>query len=126
MRDFRKIQVWERSHRFTLQVYKITSSFPKDELYGLTSQMRRAAVSIPSNIAEGCGRDIQAELARFIHIAGGSASELEYQLILAHDLGYINKDLYPELNSEINEIKRMLNGFEKAVRANTKSLKSHV
>jgi len=88
--------------------------------------MRRAAVSIPSNIAEGCGRDTQAELARFIHIAGGSASELEYQLILAHELGYINKDLYPELNSAINEIKRMLNGFEKAVRANTKSLKSHV
>lgn len=126
MRDFRKIQVWERAHQLTLQVYKITSSFPKDELYGLTSQMRRAAVSIPSNIAEGCGRDTQTELARFIHIAGGSASELEYQIILAHDLGYIGNELYPELNSEINEIKRMLNGFEKAVRANTKSLRSHV
>ncbi|MBN1454516.1 MAG: four helix bundle protein [Anaerolineales bacterium] len=126
MRDFRKIQVWERAHRFTLQVYKITSSFPKDELYGLTSQMRRAAVSIPSNLAEGCGRDTQAELARFVHIAGGSASELEYQLILAHDLGYIGDELYPELNSEINEIKRMLNGFEKAVQTNVKNLKSKV
>ena len=124
MRDFRKIQVWERAHRLTLQVYKITSSFPKDELHGLTIQMRRAAGSIPSNIAEGCGRDTQAELARFVHIAGGSANELEYHLILAHDLGYIDGEVYPELNSEINEIKRMLNGFEKAVQANSKNLKS--
>ena len=121
MRDFKKIQVWERAHRFVLEIYKITSTFPKDELYGLTSQMRRAAVSIPSNIAEGCGRDTQAELARFVHIAGGSASEVEYQLILAHDLGYINDEVYPKLDSEINEIKRMLKGFEKAVRANSKS-----
>jgi len=126
MRDFRKIQVWERAHQFALQVYKITSSLPKEELYGLTSQMRRAAMSIPSNIAEGCGRDTQTELARFIHIASGSASELEYQLILAHDLGYIRDELYPNLNAEINEIKRMLVGFEKAVKANSKNLKSKV
>jgi four helix bundle protein len=126
MRDFRKIQVWEKAHRFALHIYKVTSAFPKDELYGLTSQMRRAAASIPSNIAEGCGRDTQAELARFIHIASGSASELEYHLILAHDLGYIDDEVYPELNSEINEIKRMLNGFEKAVQANSKNLKSKV
>lgn len=126
MRDFRKIQVWERAHQFALQVYKITSSLPKEELYGSTSQMRRAAMSIPSNIAEGCGRDTQTELARFIHIASGSASELEYQLILAHDLGYIRDELYPNLNAEINEIKRMLVGFEKAVKANSKNLKSKV
>jgi len=126
MRDFRKIQVWERAHQFALQVYKITSSLPKEELYGLTSQMRRAAMSIPSNIAEGCGRDTQTELARFIHIASGSASELEYQLILAHDLGYIRDELYPNLNAEINEIKRMLVGFEKAIKANSKNLKSKV
>ena len=123
MRDFRKIQVWERAHQFTLQVYKITSTFPKAELYGLTSQMRRAAVSIPFNIAKGCGRDTQAELARFVHISGGSASELEYQLILALDLGYIGDENYPQLNSEINEIKRMLNGFEKAVQLNSKKSK---
>lgn len=126
MRDFRKIQVWERAHQFALQVYKITSSLPKEELYGSTSQMRRAAMSIPSNIAEGCGRDTQTELARFIHIASGSASELEYQLILAHDLGYIRDELYPNLNAEINEIKPMLVGFEKAVKANSKNLKSKV
>jgi four helix bundle protein len=69
MRDFRKIQVWEKAHQFALQVYKVTSSFPKEELYGLTSQMRRAAISMPSNIVEGCGRDTQTELAHFIHIA---------------------------------------------------------
>lgn len=126
MRDFRKIQVWEKAHRFALKIYKITSSFPKDELYGLTSQMRRAAVSIPSNIVEGCGRDRQTELARFVHIASGSASEIEYQLILAHDLGYIHDEIYPDLNAEINEIKRMLSGFEKAVQLNSKNLKSKV
>jgi four helix bundle protein len=121
MRDFRKIQVWEKAHHFTLKIYKLTSSFPKDELYGLTSQMRRAAASIPANIAEGCGRDTQAELARFVHIATGSASELEYHLILAHDLGYIKDEVYPELNSTINEIQRMLHGFEKAIQSNSRS-----
>ena len=126
MRDFRKIQVWEKAHRFVLQIYKVTSAFPKDELYGLTSQIRRAAASIPSNIAEGCGRDTQTELARFIHIAGGSASELKYQLILANDLGHIDDETYPNLDSEINEIQRMLYGFEKAVQANSKNLKSKV
>jgi four helix bundle protein len=121
MRDFRKIQVWEKAHHFTLKIYKLTSSFPKDELYGLTSQMRRAAASIPANVAEGCGRDTQAELARFVHIATGSASELEYHLILAHDLGYIKDEDYPELNSTINEIQRMLHGFEKAIQSNSRS-----
>ena len=120
MRDFKKIQVWEKAHQFTLRLYKATSFFPKEEIYGLTSQIRRAAASIPANIAEGCGRDTQAELARFVHIAGGSASELEYHLILAHDLGYIDDKAYPELDSAINEIKRMLNGFEKTVQSNAR------
>lgn len=126
MRDFRKILVWEKSHKLTLQLYKITSSFPKDELYGLTSQIRRASASIPANIAEGCGRNTQTELARFIHIASGSASELEYHLILAHDLGYIDSNIYPELNESINEIKRMLNGFEKTVQFNAKKSNVYV
>jgi len=77
MRDFRGLSVWENSHSLTLLIYKSTSSFPKEELYGLTSQMRRSASSIPSNIAEGCGRDSQPQLARFLNIAFGSASELE-------------------------------------------------
>ncbi len=120
MRDFKKIQVWEKAHKLTLQLYKITSSFPKEELSGLTSQIRRAASSIPANIAEGSGRNTQVELARFIHIAGGSASELEYHLILAHDLGYIDSSIYPELDTAKNEIKRMLYGFEKTVQSNAK------
>jgi len=126
MRDFKKIQVWEKAHKLTLQLYKITSSFPKEELYGLTSQIRRAASSIPANIAEGSGRNTQVELARFIHIAGGSASELEYHLILAHDLGYIDAKIYSELDIAINEIKRMLHGFEKTIHLNAKSLRSNV
>jgi len=120
MRDFRKIQVWQKSHDLTLRLYKITSTFPKEELYGLTSQIRRASASIPSNIAEGCGRDTQTELARFVHIAAGSASELDYHLLLSHDLGYINKETYQELENSISEIKRMLHGFEKPVSSNSK------
>ena len=120
MRDFRKILVWQKSHDLTLRLYKITSTFPKEELYGLTSQIRRASASIPTNIAEGCGRDTQTELARFIHIAAGSASELDYHLLLSHDLGYTNEETYQELDQLISEIKRMLYGFEKTVSSNSK------
>lgn len=122
MRDFRKIQVWQKSHELTLRVYKITSSFPKEKLYGLTSQIRRASASIPANIADGSGRETQSELARFIHIASGSASELDYHLLLAHDLGFISSGDYQELEITISEIKRMLHGFEKAVSANAKKV----
>lgn len=80
MRDFRELKVWEKSHQLTLAIYKITAIFPREELYGLTIQIRRASASIPANIAEGCGRNGVAELARFLHIAMGSASELEYHL----------------------------------------------
>jgi four helix bundle protein len=120
MRDFRNILVWQKSHDLTLRLYKITSTFPKEELYGLTSQIRRASASIPTNIAEGCGRDTQTELARFIHIAAGSASELDYHILLSHDLGYTNKEIYQELEQSISEIKRMLNGFGKTVSSNSK------
>ncbi|MCW5853511.1 MAG: four helix bundle protein, partial [Anaerolineae bacterium] len=89
MRDFRKLQVWVKAHQLTLNTYKVTRPFPKEELYGLTSQIRRASASIPANIAEGCGRQGAAELTRFLNIALGSASELEYHFILAHDLGFI-------------------------------------
>jgi four helix bundle protein len=84
MQDFRKLVAWRKAHELTLRVYDVTASFPKDEVYGLTSQMRRASSSIPANIAEGCGRNGNAELARFVYIALGSASELEYHLLLAH------------------------------------------
>jgi four helix bundle protein len=118
MRDFRKLKVWEKAHLFTLQVYKITKNFPSDERFGLTVQLRRAAASIPTNIAEGCGRDSERELARFMSIAAGSASEVEYQLFLACDLNYIQDETYGELNQQVNAVKRMLNSFIKKLTAN--------
>ena len=111
MKDFRKLKVWEKSHKLTLWIYTLTKEFPRDELYGLTNQMRRSSASIPSNIAEGCGRDSQAELTRFFKLAMGSSSELEYQLILAHDLNYIDEKAYQDFLSELSEFRRMLNAF---------------
>ena len=111
MKDFRQLKVWQRAHQLVLELYPITASFPRSEAYGLTSQIRRAAVSIPSNLAEGCGRNGDAELARFCHIACGSASELEYQLLLARDLKLIRPDDYEKLALQATEIKRMLTVF---------------
>ena len=111
MRDFRELKVWEKAHRLTLQVYRMTKNFSFDEGFGLTVQLRRAAASVPTNIAEGCGRDSERELARFMSIAAGSASEVEYQLLLACDLNYIQDETYRELNQQVNEVKRMLNSF---------------
>jgi len=116
MRDFRNLQVWEKAHSLTLSVYKATASLPKDELYGLTSQIRRSSASIPTNIAEGCGRSGDAELARFMSIGMGSASELEYQLLLAHDLNYLDQSTYALLDEKVTEVKRMLTGFIKTLK----------
>ncbi len=118
MRDFRTLQVWEKAHQLTLAVYKATATFPQTELYGLTSQIRRASASIPANIAEGCGRDTEAELARFMHIAAGSASELEYHLLLAHDLGFLPPIIYTDLHNNVTEVKRMLTSFTQKLKAN--------
>jgi len=117
MRDFRELKVWEKSHQLTLAVYKATATFPRDELYGLTSQIRRSCSSIPANIAEGCGRSGDAELARFLQIAFGSASELEYHLLLAHDLQLLNGSDYDKLANEATEVKRMLTSFILKLRA---------
>ena len=116
MKDFRRLQVWEKAHALTLSVYRATDAFPKNEMYGLTSQIRRACVSIGSNIAEGAGRSSDRELARFLDIAGGSANEVEYQLLLARDLGYLNAESYSSLNAMTNEIKRMINAFTRRIR----------
>ena len=89
MKDFRQLKVWEKSHQLALAIYKSTKEFPKEEVYGLTSQIRHASMSIPTNIAEGCGRNTDKEFARFLQIAMGSASEAEYQLILARDLNFL-------------------------------------
>ena len=116
MRGFRDLKVWEKAHELTLQIYQTTSSFPKHELYGLTSQIRRAAASIPANIAEGCGRSGDAEFGRYLQIAMGSASETEYHLILAFDLGYIDELIYQKVNSDLIEVKQMLAGLIKKLR----------
>lgn len=108
MRDFRDLKVWEKAHRLTLAVYKATSTFPQHELFGLTSQLRRASVSIPANIAEGCGRNGSPELVRFLRIAFGSASELEYHMILSADLCYLNEANSEHLIKQVTEVKRML------------------
>jgi four helix bundle protein len=111
VRDFRRLLVWEKSHRLTLDVYKFSGSFPRSELYGLTSQIRRASVSISANIVEGCGRSSQTDFARFLHIAMGSASELQYHLLLAHELDFLKPQIYGRLNSQVIEVKRMLTGL---------------
>lgn len=108
MKDFRNLKVWEKAHHLTLALYPVTASFPRDEAYGLASQIRRSASSIPSNIAEGCGREGDPEFARFCIIARGSASELEYQLLLARDLKLIQPGDYEKLSAQTVEIKRML------------------
>ena len=115
MRNFRKLSVWQKSHLLTLAVYKSTAFYPKEEIYGLTSQMRRSASSVPSNIAEGCGRNTQSQLAHFLNIGIGSASELEYQLILSKDLGFINDQIFKEQIQQVTEIKRMLTSLHQKV-----------
>ncbi len=111
MRDFRELKVWEKSHKLVLDVYEVTGRFPRQETYGLASQLRRCSASIPANIAEGCGRSGDAELGRFMLISMGSASELEYHLLLARDLGYLHSHRYPDLSNRTQEIKRMLSTF---------------
>ena len=117
MKDYRKIQAWQRSHALTVEIYRLTKHFPKDEMFGLTSQMRRAASSIPANIAEGSGRDGDAELKRFLTIALGSASELDYFILLCGELGYIDQSLATSTAAELLGIRRMLGGFIQKLKA---------
>lgn len=108
MQDFRDLKVWHKAHAVTLAIYRATEKFPMAERYGLTSQMRRAASSIPANIAEGCGRSSDADFARFLHVALGSASELEYFTLLARDLQLLDDAMHKGIVSDIQEVKRML------------------
>ena len=121
MKDFRELKVWEKGHHLVLVLYKSTAKFPKDELYGLTSQIRRSCVSIPANIAEGCGRNSDAELARFLQIAMGSASELEYHLLLSRDLSLLSTIEYEQLAKDTTEVKKMLASFIQTLKAPSKS-----
>jgi four helix bundle protein len=117
MRDFHDLKVWQKAHQLTLAVYQITATFPREELYGLTTQIRRSCASIPANLAEGCGRNGDAELARFCSIAMGSASELEYHLLLAKDLKLIKLQDYEKLVQRAVELKRMLTALIQKLRA---------
>ena len=108
MRDFTKYDIWKLSHKFVLTIYGITNTFPKEEIYGITSQLRRASTSVATNISEGCGRDSDAEFNRFLTIAVGSAPEVEYLILLSKDLNYINDESFEILNFDINTLKRKM------------------
>ena len=108
MRDFKKYDIWVLSHQFTLKIYELTKSFPNNEIYGVVSQIRRASSSVPTNISEGCGRESDSEFNRFLTIALGSASEVEYLLILSKDLDYVDNESFEKLVEEINTIKRKI------------------
>jgi four helix bundle protein len=116
MKDFRNLIVWQKSHDLTMAVYKETKNFPKEELYGLVSQMRRATSSIPTNIAEGCGKHTDKEFANYLQISMGSACETEYLIFLSGELGYITAINTQELIRSITEIKKMLASLIKNIR----------
>ncbi len=113
MRNFQELSIWQKSHLLTLKIYSSTHNFPKDEMFGIISQMRRSSSSVPTNIAEGCGRNSNAEMKRFLIIATGSLSELEYQLILSKDLLYLSETSSKDLQNELIEIRKMIYSFIK-------------
>ena len=116
MRNYRDLQVWEKAHSLALSVYKHTQHFPSEERFGLTSQIRRSCSSIPANLAEGCGRRSDGEMARFVQIAMGSGAELSYHLLLSRDLGLLNAADYTSLDAELSVITRMLSSLSQKLR----------
>ena len=116
MKDFKTQAIWQRSHKLTLDIYRATQNFPKEEMYGLTSQIRRAVSSIPTNIAEGCGRRTNAELSNFLNIASGSALEVECEIILAREVGYITKEQCELWTNEIGAIRSMIAAYMKKLK----------
>jgi four helix bundle protein len=119
MGDYRALKVWQKAHQLTLAVYQNTEHFPKNELFGLTSQLRRSAASIPANLAEGSGRDSDRELVRYCRISLVSAMELDYHLLLARDLGYLVEERYSELEVKTSEVRRMLAALAESLRLKT-------
>jgi four helix bundle protein len=117
MQSFHELQVWQKAHALTLRVYEATRAFPAEERFGITSQLRRAASSCAANIAEGCVRGSDAEFARFLRMSLGSASELEYHVLLAQDLSMLEAHTYGELNERVTEVKRMLTALIRKLRA---------
>ncbi|HEU4743069.1 MAG TPA: four helix bundle protein [Meiothermus sp.] len=119
MKDFRELKVWQKSHILTLGVYRMTLQFPREELYQLTSQIRRSASLIPTNIAEGAGRGGDPEFKRYLIVAYGSSSELDYQLILARDLGYLPQEKCTPLYQQLVEVQRMLHRLIQTIKADS-------
>ncbi len=117
MQDYRKVKIWKKAHDLTLAIYAVTRDFPKEETYGLRSQLRSSSSSIGMNVAEGCGRDGDREFARFLHFAMGSANELEYQLLLSRDLELIDPKSHLRLDSQVSEVKKMLTSLLRKLRA---------
>ena len=115
LKNFKELKVWQKSYKLCLKVYKITKKFPKTEVYSFTSQMRRAALSIPCNIAEGYGRKTTPDYLRFLYMSYGSICELETQILLAGDLGYLEKENFSVLHSAIGEVERMLKALIKSI-----------
>ena len=111
MRNYRDLKVWSKSYALSLELYRISRSFPKEEIYGITSQMRRAAVSIGANLAEGCGRRTNAEMARFVRISMGSASELDHHSLLCRDLGFLRDEDYKRSSKNLIEVRKMLSAL---------------
>ncbi len=116
MQDYKKLKVWEKSHALTLAVYRATAKFPKHEQYGLSSQLQRCSSSVPSNIVEGCGLNTKADLLKHGHYAMGAAKEMECQLLLAKDLGYIPEESYIEVAAAVDEVERMLSALISTIR----------
>ena len=121
MGDYRRLLVWKHAHHVALGIYRSTGAFPDSERYGLVAQLRRAAVSVVSNIAEGSGRQSDRELARFLRIARGSACEVECQLLLSRDLGFLQPDSWVGLDSDCREVSKMLNGLICSIRRSSET-----
>jgi len=117
MRNYKDLRVWDEAHQLTLAIYKATQPFPKEERFGLTSQIRRASASILANLAEGCGRRSDGEMGRFVLIAMGSASELSYHLLLASDLSFLSREQYAELNPRVERVLKMLSALFSKLRS---------
>lgn len=117
MQDFRHLETWQVAHALTLDIYRVTEAFPRSELYGLTSQLRRAAVSVAANVAEGTGRRTDPATRYFLEIASGSASEVEYLLLLAKDLGLLHPPIHARLEPGVQSVRRLLNGFIRKLRS---------
>ena len=115
MKDFKELKVWHKAYDLSLAVYEVSRSFPREEMYGLTSQLRRASVSVGANIAEGCGRRSDGELVRFLQIARGSASEIEHHLLLARDLKFLEAATHQDIEKRLQEVQRMLTSLVSSI-----------